>query len=198
MKFLILAITLSTLCQAEVDKLTSPNGQYKIEYIDALPHETNVELKNAKTGKVLDSAISYGYDPENYREIAWSPNSRYLAVITRGTRTSIQVQVFSFVDDKVDEITMPIYRVGDGSWKGGRSSFNKHIKWDGTTLTFYCYGDKFEGAGNLDLIPEDWYHYDITMRFGELGKAADPKVISIVATKPKWQGEQDAALKAQE
>jgi len=194
MKIATFVISLTALCRMEATELTSPNGQYKIEYeVEPLEHETNVELKNAKTGKVIKQTISYGYYIEEYHEIAWSPDSRYLAVISRGTRTSSQVEVFSFIGDTVEEVTMPSPKLSDGTWTGGRNQFVKHLKWEGTTLKYYCFGDKFDGAGNLDLVPEDWYHFDIAMRFGGTGEDAAPKVISVAAAAPKWQGEQDGA-----
>lgn len=190
MKTIILAITLSSLCQLGADNLTSPNGQYRIVYTSG---DANVELQNAKTGKVLAQTIFYGYQPEKYHEIAWSPDSRYLAVISRGTRTSSQVEVFSFIGDAAEEVTMPCPKLGNGDWPGGRSQFVKHLKWEGTTLNYYCYGDKVDGAGDPELVPENWYHFDVSMKFGGAGEKAEPKVISVTATEPRWRDEGAAA-----
>ncbi len=191
MKRVIFAIVCVCISHVEAGDLTSPNGQYKIEYdAEALEHESNVELKNAKTGKVLLQTSSYGYYKEKYHEIAWSPDSQYLAVVSRGTRTSIDVEVFRFKDDTVEQITLPSPKLGDGSWQGGRSYFVKHIKWEATTLKYYCYGDKVYGAGDAESVPDNWYHFDIALGFGGLGEEAAPKVISVTATTPKWRGEQ--------
>jgi hypothetical protein len=144
MKLLPIAILAIASCTAFGSDLKSPDRQYEIEYLKALPHESNVRLKNAKTGKILAQAFSNGYDESSYLETAWSPDSRYLAVVERGTRTTAQVSVFAFSGDAVEELRLPDYRLNLlGRRKlidGGRYHWVNKLRWEKSTLTFYCTG----------------------------------------------------------
>src|SRR5690606_7165174 len=111
MKLLTIAVLAIATCTASGGDLKSPDGQYEIEYLKAPPHESNVRLKNAKTGKILGHAFSNGYDHSSYLETAWSHDSRYLAVVERGTRTTADVSVYAFSADSVEEVRLPDYRL---------------------------------------------------------------------------------------
>ena len=57
MKLLTIAILVIATCRTACGELKSPDGQYEIEYVKALPYESNVRIKNAKTGKILSHAF---------------------------------------------------------------------------------------------------------------------------------------------
>jgi len=166
--------------------MASPDGKYTVEYFEAAaaPLESNVKFKNAKSKKVLRYEFSSSHEEKTFQEMAWSPDSKYLAVISRGTKTSSHIRVFSFVDDKVEEVAMPSPKLGNEK-SSGRYFFVKHLKWKDTKLNYYCFGNKADGAGDSDLVPNNWYHYDVTVQLSSAGKKADPKLISVVQTKPK-------------
>jgi hypothetical protein len=195
MKLLTIAILAFATYRAACAELKSPDGQYEIEYFDALPHESNVRFKNAKTGKILSQAFSNGYDESSYLETAWSPDSRYLAVVERGTRTTAEVSVFAFSGDSVEEVRLPDYRLNLlGHRKlvdGGRYHWVSKLRWVNSTLTFYCTGQWVDGSGDPDIEPDNWYHFDIALAFGGAGSSPDPRLATVTATKPpKPEGEQ--------
>ena len=198
MKLLTIAVLVIATCTAFGGDLKSPDGQYEIEYLKALPHESNVRLKNAKTGKILAQAFSNGYDESSYLETAWSPDSRYLAVVERGTRTTADVSVFAFSGDSVEVMRLPDYRLNLlGHRKlvdGGRYHWVSKLRWEKTTLTFYCTGQWVDGSGDPEIAPDNWYHFDVSLAFGGAGSTPDPRLAAVAVSKPtKPKGEQDAS-----
>lgn len=191
--YLVTALVLITSHVTDA-QMTSPDGKYVVEYFDAdaAPHESNVKFKSAKSGKILRYEFSSGYEEKTFQEVAWSADSSYLAVVSRGTKTSSYVRVFSFVEGKVEEVKMPNPKMGDADWSG-RYYFVKHLKWEGATLKYYCYGDKVAGGGDAEFFPDNWYHFDVVLKFEKIGDKSSPKVIAVTATNPKWKGEQDDA-----
>ena len=64
-------------------------------------------------GKILFSSAAGGYaafsaatDPANFKCL-WSPDSKFVAVFTRGTKRSGDTTIYSVTNDKVQEITFP-------------------------------------------------------------------------------------------
>jgi hypothetical protein len=197
MKLLTIAALAVATCTASGGDHKSPDGQYEMEYLKALPHESNVRLKNAKTGKILAQAFSNGYDESSYLETAWSPDSRYLAVVERGTRTTAEVSVFAFSGDSVEVVRLPDYRLNLlGRRKlvdGGRYHWVSKLRWDKSTLTFYCTGQWVDGSGDPEISPDNWYHFDVSLAFGGAGSTPDPRLAAVAVSKPtKPEGEQDA------
>ena len=192
-RFTIAALLIAT-CRAMCGELKSPDGQYEIEYTKALPHESNVKLKNAKTGKVLGVAFSNGYDSSSYLETAWSPDSRYLAVVERGTRTSAEIAVFAFSGDSVEQIRLPDYRLNLLGRRqlldGGRYHWVSKLRWDATTITFYCTGQWIDGSGDPAIDPPNWYHFDVLLAFGGPGSAPNPRLKAMTALEQKRKVEQ--------
>ena len=195
MKLLTIAIIAIATCRAACGDLKSPDGQYELEYLKALPHESNVRLKNAKTGKILGHAFSNGYEHSSYLETAWSSDSRYLAVVERGTRTTAEVSVFAFSGDSVEVVRLPDYRLNLlGHRKlvdGGRYHWVSKLRWDKSTLIFYCTGQWVDGSGDPQIDPDNWYHFDVSLAFGGPGSSPSPRLSSVTTNTPKRQGEQD-------
>jgi hypothetical protein len=198
MKTCTIAILAIASCMASGGDLKSPNGQYEIEYLKSLPHESNVLFKNAKTGKILADAFSNGYDEATYLETAWSPDSRYLAVVERGTRTTAEVSVFVFSGDSVEEVRLPDYRLNllgrRNLVDGGRYHWVSKLRWEQTTLRFYCTGQWVDGSGDPEIEPDNWYHFDVALAFGGAGSSPYPRLAAVTATTPqKLEGEQASA-----
>ena len=196
MKLLTIAVLAIATCTASGGDLKSPDGQYEIEYLKSLPHESNVRLKNAKTGKILAQAFSNGYDESSYLETAWSPDSRYLAVVERGTRTTAEIAVFAFSGDSVEQIRLPDYRLNLLGRRqlvdGGRYHWVSKLRWDATTITFYCTGQWIDGSGDPAIDPPNWYHFDVSLAFGVPGSAPAPRLKAMTALEQKRKGEQGA------
>lgn len=178
----LLALTIAP-CGAAFAQLTSPDGQYVIEYVDARPHESNVRLKHAKTGKILKHAFSNGAGESAYLETAWSPDSRYLAVVERGTRTTAELAVFAFAVDSVEELRLPDYRLNLLGRRlrveGGRSHWVSRLRWNGSVLTFDCKGQWADGPADPEINPDNWYHFEVALALGEAGRSANPRLVSV-------------------
>jgi hypothetical protein len=194
MRLLVIAVSVIVRFGAAGGELKSPDGQYEIEYFKALPHEGNVRIKNAKTGKVLGHAFSNGYEHSSYLETAWSPDSRYLAVVERGTRTTAEVAVLVFSGDSVEEVRLPDYRLNLLGRRmlvdGGRYHWVSKLRWEQSVLTFYCTGQWVDGPGDPEIDPDDWYHFDVSLRFGGAGSSPSPRLAAVTVSKPKKSGEQ--------
>ena len=183
MKTLVAYFWVIATLQVIAGELVSPNGQYEIEYVEALPHESNVRLKSAKSGKVLSDEFSNGYDNSSYLETAWSPDSRFLAVVERGTRTTATLTVFSFSGDTVEQTRLPDYTLNLLGRRelvsGGRYHWVSKLRWEATTLTFYCTGQWADGSGDPELEPSNWYNFDVSIAFGILGVESDPYLAKV-------------------
>lgn len=195
MKLVLIAILAIATYRAPCGELRSPDGQYEIEYFDALPHESNVRLKNAKTGKILSHAFSNGYEESSYLETAWSSDSRYLAVVERRTRTTAEVSVFAFSGDSVENVRLPDYRLNLlGHRKlvdGGRYHWASKLRWDKSMLTFYCNGQWIDASGDPEINPGNWYHFNVSITFGGAGSSPNPRLASVAVSNPtKQEGEQ--------
>jgi hypothetical protein len=193
MKLIILAALLMITSRAICDDLKSPDGKYEVEYHKSLPHESNVKFKNTKTGKVLGDAFSNGYDSSSYLETAWSPDSRYLAVVARGTRTTSEIEIFAFSDDSVEQIRLPDYRLNllgrRQLMDGGRYHWVSKLRWDATTITFYCTGQWMDGSGDPAVDPSNWYHFDVSLDFGGPDSTSDPRWKAMTALEQKRKAE---------
>ena len=185
--FTITALAITT-CGSVCGELKSPDGHYQIEYIKALQGESNVRFKNLKTGKILGLFSSNAYEHSAYLDTAWSPDSRYLAVVHRGTRTTAEIEVFSFSGDSVEEVKLPDYRLNLlGRQKlvsGGRYHWASKLRWNKSTLTFYCTGQWVDGSGDPQVKPENWYHFDVSLQLGVVGSASNPRLTSVVVSPP--------------
>lgn len=187
MRILFIAVLVIATCGAACGELKSPDEQYEIEYFKALPHESNVRLKNAKTGKVLGYAFSNCYGNSSYLEAAWSSDSAYLAVVQRGTRTTAEVSVFAFSGDSAEKVRLPDYRLNllgrRNLVDGGRYHWVSKLRWDRSTLTFYCTGQWVDGSGDPQIDPDNWYHFDVSLAFGRAGSTPDPRLAAVAVSK---------------
>jgi hypothetical protein len=86
MRLLVIAVSVIVRFRAAGGELKSPDGQYEIEYFKALPHESNVRIKNAKTGKVLGHAFSNGYEQSSYLECPRSPKVHHRWSLSEGSK----------------------------------------------------------------------------------------------------------------
>ena len=183
----------ATLATAEgTDGHTSPNGKYFYEYHEALPHESNVRFLNTKTGKQIGLGFSYGYEPESFLETKWSHDSSYLAVIVRGTRTTAHLVVYHFEGDMVTMVDLPDFQLNllgrRNLIEGGRYQWCKNLRWEDTTLTFHYTGQWKDGPGDPKIDPDNWFYFDVSIRFGGKGSKANAKLASVSKTSPLKNG----------
>ena len=168
-------LLLSGMAQAQ---LKSPDGRYEITYTSAGLYEANVEFKDTKTDKVIHDGSSTSYQMMQYREVLWSKDSKYVALISRGTRTSTHLEILHFNDGAVTEVKLPNYGAEilkqKAASKGGRYEWHSKLRWEKAKLTFRCAGQWNDGSGDPEVNPDNWYHFDVTL---ELGDKGEPKVV---------------------
>ncbi|MBK1791007.1 hypothetical protein [Persicirhabdus sediminis] len=161
----------------------SPNKSFAVEYRKAGASESDVDFIRTSDKKVLYQAFSSGVGGQGYEEIVWSPDSRYLAVTTRGTKTTVSLEIYRFEAGGVTQVKIPDYRLNllgrHNLVSGGRYSFARQITWTGSTLTFSSEGSLLDGVSNPRDSPENWYRYQIKLDIyggsAELSKVVDLK-----------------------
>jgi len=195
MKYLLtIAIFLGGFSSAIAQK-TSPDGRYLIEYFEALPNESNVKFKNAKSGKTLRQGFSSGYEERSFREVSWSPDSRFLALVSRGTKTTSGIEILRFTGDSVTEVMIPDYLLNILGRKnlvsGGGHHWVSNVRWTGSLITFRCWGQWANGPGDPDIEPDNWYHFDVTLEVSHAVSPDRARLTSVSAVPRKGKGEQD-------
>lgn len=184
---LTISIPLFILSPIMAEEFSSPNGKYNIKYHEAELYTTNVSFENSATGKALYQTISNTYAKGKFDDIAWSPDSRYLAVARRGTKTTSDIFIYEFAGDIVKEIKVPDYALNilgrRELVRGGRHHRVSDIKWKDTTVTFHCTGQWEDGSGDPAVEPDNWYHFDVSIHLGGPGNAAQPRLVAVNESK---------------
>lgn len=148
---------------------TSPDGQYKIVYDHGQQDAfyTQAHFKTAADGKTIHSTPASGYGKGPYQELTWSADSKYLAVVTRGTKTTTHLEIYQFSKNTVTPVTIPDFRLNllgrHQLAKGGRYQFVKDIKWIKGGIQITATGSLVDGASNPKDHPENWYSYKVIM-----------------------------------
>lgn len=168
---------LLVLSGSVLGQLKSPDGRYEIRYTSAGLYEDNVEIVDTKNDEVIHNGCAALYQELKYREVAWSKDSKHVALISRGTRTTTHFEILHFEDGVVNEVKIPPYMariIGRKNFKSlGRYHWISKLRWEGSNLTFRCAGQWVDGPGDPAVDPHNWYHYDVTI---EPGAKGDPKV----------------------
>ena len=191
MRCLIAAVVLTGFAGHAMAQLKSPDGRYEITYNSAGLYESNVEFKDTKSGKVIHYGSSTSYQMIKYHEVLWSQDSKYVALISRGTRTTTEFEVLRFKDGVVTEVKLPNYgaeiQKHKPSKRGGRYEWVSQLRWEGSKLSFRCVGQWEDGSGDPAVDPDNWYHFEVTIKVNEkspqkaemLGVAAVDEAVKI-------------------
>lgn len=131
-----------SLEQMEVKQSTSPDGRYRFR-VSSVKEDRSysaVELVSAKDGQPVGDPLHVGYgyyphtaDPE-VLQILWAPDSKTVAVTTRGTKRTRQVQLCSLTEKGLQPISLSpgITAAAQkelGSTENTRSIWEKPIEW---------------------------------------------------------------------
>jgi|TARA_B110000914_G_C15499834_1_gene465203 hypothetical protein len=143
----------------------SPNGKYSAVQKKGELEYRWLEIK--RDGKSLFQAQS-GYG--GYTVMSWAPDSRYLAVVEHGTKTTMSLSVYFIDGDEVTAVGLPDFRLNilgrHRLIKGGRYQFDNSLCWkEGGGLHFMTSGSLREGVSNPTDEPENWYHYEVGIKF---------------------------------
>ena len=126
----------------EVKQSRSPDGKYRFQ-ISSVSEDRSlsaVELISAKNGQPVGEplVVGYGYypstaDPEVLK-ILWAPDSKTVAVMTRGTKHTCQVQLYLLTEKGLQPIPLaPAITVAAqkelGSTENTRSIWEKPAQW---------------------------------------------------------------------
>jgi len=156
-------------CQAD-EPLESPDGRFRVVFDKTeLGDQSLTILQEDET--IYFSSTGYG----TYAEATWSPDSNYLSVAGRGTKTTTLLEVFylqPLINGKmvVVPVVLPDYRLNIlGRYEkieGGRYRFDESLGWEkGPAIQFVTSGSLEDGTSNPDDHPENWYRYKIMISF---------------------------------
>jgi len=143
-----------------------------------------VVVRREQDHRVLGCFASSSYmayfDPAYERtKVAWSPDSRFLAVLSRGTKTTYEVAVYHAVADSVVPVSLPDYRrllfARLGIATGGRHLLLSEPAWLDHTLRVH------DTASNPTDFPDDWY--ECTTIVFRVEPAKKPAVEEIIVHK---------------
>lgn len=175
-------LMLSSLAGAEkaveLEGGRSPDGGFFIRIQPAEPGEIiSLEVCRVGDGAVIGSTHAGGYaqfsmvaDAMN-TAVLWAPDSRHLALMTRGTKRTTELRVFAMTAEGAGmmEVALPspTQRAFDLIKAKGtyRCVFQSPLKWaDKRTLTVRARGG-FLAAGENQL--PQWYEVDVTYNIDE-------------------------------
>ena len=143
------------------------------------------EQNHRVLGCFASSSYMAYFDPAYERiKVAWSPDSRFLAVLSRGTKTTYEVAVYHAVADSVVLVSLPDYRrllfARLGIATGGRHLLLSEPAWLDHTLRVHVSGNISDTASNPTDFPDDWYECTIVFR---VEPAKKPSVQEIIVHK---------------
>jgi len=186
---LVLAVFLFSAVWGKAETLfAAPNREYSV-VVDQ--NEFHVHTLTIKRGEktIFSTATGYG----DYSEVSWSPNSDYVAVVARGTKTTMNLEVYRIEGDKVTAVELPDFRLNIlGRFQkieGGRYQFDEALDWKkGPALQFVARGSLVDGASNPGDDPSNWYQFKVMIGFST-AKAR------LLVVEPKEQDEQGGVVK---
>ena len=163
---LVLALFFFSTVSGKAETLfAAPNREYSAVVGQ---NEFRVHTLSIKRGEkeLFSTATGYG----DYTEVSWSPDSEYLAVVARGTKTTMNLEVYRIEADKVIPVELPDFRLNIlGRFQkieGGRYQFDESLDWKkGPALQFVTRGSLVEGASNPKDDPGNWYHFNVMIGF---------------------------------
>jgi hypothetical protein len=108
------------------------------------------------------------FDPAYERtKIAWSADSRFVAILSQSTKTTYDASVYHVTDQRLDEVPLPEYgrplfdRLGIP--RGGRYFLLERASWRDDQLELRVRGNVSDSSSNPKDFPDDWY--DCTVVF---------------------------------
>ncbi len=193
MFLLCLAFSCATGAEKAIDlpQGRSPDGKYRVRVQP--PSEEGamiaLEMVEAETLKIVATVDAGGYAAfpavadANSTAVLWSPDSRHLAVMTRGTKRSTEVRLFLVVASGLTDVPLP--SATDRAFQllkateSYRCVFQRPAKWvDNDSLIVRASGDVLNPGGTGFPV---WYEADI--RYDVLKKEISDA--RIVETKSK-------------
>ena len=197
MRFAILLVTTASLssvwAREPVDLANgrSPNGSLSVRVSPSADPDAlaSLEVVNTATNEVLGSTDTGGYAhfpavaEHASTAVLWSPDSKHLALMTRGTKRSTSLRLYQVTSTGLTEIPLP--SPPDRAFEllkakeSYRCVFQRPLRWsDNDTLVVRANGDIENPAGTKIPI---WYEVDVTFNIQEK-KITNAQVIE---TKPQ-------------
>jgi hypothetical protein len=197
MRLAILLVTsalLSSIYAREPIELAnghSPNGSFSVRIKSSEDPEilASLEVVEEATSRVVGSTDTGGYAhfpavaEDTSTAVLWSPDSKHLALMTRGTKRSTSLRLYRVASTGLTEIPLPSST--DRAFEllkakeSYRCVFQRPLKWsDNDTLVVRASGDIENSTGTKIPI---WYEVDVTFNIQEK-RITNAKIIE---TKPK-------------
>src|SRR5207249_9740447 len=125
------------------------------------------------------------FDPVYERtKVAWSADSRFVAILSQGTKTTYDASVYHVADHRLEQVSLPEYgrllfeRLGIP--RGGRYFLLEQASWRDHHLDLRGRGNVSDSASNPTDFPDDWY--DCTVVF-QVESPTKVSVHEIIITK---------------
>lgn len=166
----------------------SPDGRFSVRVRAPIDSGSMVQLEvvsvAAKTVVGTAYAGGYGRYPaiaeDASTSVLWSPDSKHLAVMTRGTKRSTDMRLYRVMASGLTEIRLPsstdrAFQLLKAT-EAYRCVFQRPKKWiDNGTLVVLATGDVTNTAG--DKIPI-WYEVEVTIDVAAK-KIVDAKIVKV-------------------
>lgn len=143
----------------------SPDGSYNVKITANEFRGTDLSVTRGDK-QLFTTASGYGV----YTAVSWSPDSRYLAVVERGTKTTMTLAAYLIQPHEVKPISLPDYRLNIfGRYHrvdGGRYRVDEGLKWGkGGMLEFLTRGSLVDGASNPEDHSDNWFCFRVGIEF---------------------------------
>ena len=152
----------------------------------------SVVIRRERDHHVVGSSACGSYmayfDPAYERtKIAWSADSRFVAILSQSTKTTYDASVYHVKDQRLDPVPLPDYgrrlfeRVGIPH--GGRYFFLEQASWRDHHLGLRVRGNVSDSSSNPNDFPDDWYDCTVVFQIESPTKVSIDKII--VSKSPK-------------
>jgi hypothetical protein len=143
----------------------SPDGSYDVKITEDEFRVRNLTIMHGDK-RLFGTTSGYG----GYTAVSWSPDSKYLAVVEHGTKTTMTLSVYVIGPHEVKPIVLPDYRLNIlGRYhrvEGGRYRFDEDLKWlNGHSLEFVTRGSLVDGSSNPSDHPDNWFSCVVGIEF---------------------------------
>jgi hypothetical protein len=128
------------------------------------------------------------FDPAYERtKVAWSADSRFVAILSQSTKTTYDASVYHVTDQRLDPVPLPEYQrplfERLGIPRGGRYFLLEQASWRDQHLDLRARGNVSDSASNPTDFPDDWYDCTVVFQVESPTKVSVHEII--VSKSPK-------------
>ena len=128
------------------------------------------------------------FDPAYERtKVAWSADSRFVAILSQATKTTYNASVYHVADQRLEPVPLPEYgrplfeRLGIP--RGGRYFLLEQVFWRDHHLELRVRGNVSDSSSNPKDFPDDWYDCTVVFQIESPTKVSIHEIL--VSKSPK-------------